>query len=112
MPDGGVVRIEARSGDHSVVVSVADDGPGVERAVAERVFEPFVTTKHTGTGLGLAIVQRLLQVNNGAIAVDSPPGGGARFSVTLPAARALPGAGLVAPAAAPGAPGAPVRPAP
>ena len=84
---------------------MTDTGPGVDRAFADRVFEPFVTTKHSGTGLGLAIVHRLLDVNNGAIAVDNPAGGGARFSVTLPASRTV-GPGPITSDQAPQAPDA------
>ena len=82
--DGGTLCIGARVVDERAVVTVEDDGPGLERALTERIFEPFFTTKHTGTGLGLAIVRRLVEDNNGNIAVESHVGQGTRFTVSLP----------------------------
>jgi signal transduction histidine kinase len=67
-----------------VVLEVADDGPGVTPEVRERMFGPFFTTKPQGTGLGLAIVRKIVDAHDGRIDVDSRPGAGARFRVTLP----------------------------
>jgi len=74
--------------DRGVVVSVEDDGPGLDPELRERIFEPFFTTKHTGTGLGLAIVKRLADINRAEISVASRKGQGTRFTLTLPARRA------------------------
>jgi signal transduction histidine kinase len=65
-------------------VAVVDNGPGVDPAVAARIFRPFVTTRARGTGLGLAIVLKIVVTHNGRVAVQSEPSGGTRFTVTLP----------------------------
>ena len=70
---------------HGVVrISVRDNGPGVPADVAERVFQPFFTTKANGTGLGLALVQKIIVTHNGRVTAGSDEAGGARFDVTLP----------------------------
>jgi signal transduction histidine kinase len=81
---GGNVRIGAQVIEHRAVITVEDDGPGLERSLSERIFEPFFTTKHAGTGLGLAIVRRLVEDNRGAVAVESHVGQGTRFTISLP----------------------------
>jgi PAS domain S-box-containing protein len=67
-----------------VRVSVIDNGPGVDPAVAGRIFMPFVTTRARGTGLGLALVQKIVVTHNGRVSVQPEPGGGTRFVVSLP----------------------------
>ena len=74
------------------VLRVADSGPGIEPEAADRLFNPFFTTRSSGTGLGLAIVHRLLDAHGGAVAVrnqpDTPAGpGGAVFTLTFPDPR-------------------------
>ena len=85
---GGTVRIEAvRSPEgRGVAVSVADDGPGIDASLRDRVFEPFFTTKSAGrgTGLGLSICRRIAEAHGGVLEVASNPGAGARFTVRLP----------------------------
>jgi len=69
------------------VLEVADDGPGLEPSVAEKLYQPFVTTKKTGVGLGLSIVRRIVSAHGGRIEVESPRPGmnhGALFRVLLP----------------------------
>jgi two-component system NtrC family sensor kinase len=67
-------------------VEVADDGPGMEPATAERIFEPFFTTKDVGkgTGLGLSISQQIVEAHGGSVAVETAPGAGTRFRIRLP----------------------------
>ena len=75
----GVARTRDRA-----VLTVADEGPGIERAARERIFDPYFTTKKTGTGLGLAIVKKILLQHGGDVQVGERPGGGASFSLVLP----------------------------
>ncbi|WP_207477796.1 ATP-binding protein [Arenibaculum pallidiluteum] len=88
-----------------LLLSVADDGPGMERAVLDRLFEPFFTTRRAGegTGLGLAAVHGIVASLGGAILVETAPGRGARFDLVLPAGDEPVSA--AASAAAPGARG-------
>jgi signal transduction histidine kinase len=91
MPDGGEVdiRAERRFDDGRLVVllTVHDTGSGMDAEHAARVFEPFVTTKPpgAGTGLGLTICRDIVKAHGGSIAVESQPGKGTTFRVTLPA---------------------------
>jgi len=80
------VAIPASDGvqPHAVVVSVTDDGPGIAADIAERIFNPFYTTKHKGSGLGLAIVRKIVDAHDGRIDVATAPGSGTTFTVTLP----------------------------
>jgi len=86
---GGPRRLAVRSCERegAVVVEIADSGPGVSPADAERIFDPFWTTKAPGqgTGLGLSLVHSLLSESGGTIQVRDARGGGAQFIVALPA---------------------------
>ena len=68
----------------TVLVEVADNGPGVTPEVMEKMFSPFFTTKARGSGLGLAIVRKIVDAHDGRIDVSARPDGGVRFRVTLP----------------------------
>lgn len=84
---GGVVTLElAPAAGGRVAARVRDDGPGMPPEVKGRAFEPFFTTKPNGkgSGLGLSIVQGIVARHGGAIAVESAPGEGSTFTVTLP----------------------------
>jgi PAS domain S-box-containing protein len=67
-----------------VRIAVIDNGPGIDAAVAPRIFMPFVTTRARGTGLGLALVQKIIVTHNGRVTVHAEPGGGTRFVISLP----------------------------
>jgi len=69
----------------TVTIDVADNGPGVPEGLADRIFNPFFTTKPQGSGLGLAIVRKIVDAHEGRIDLTSTPGAGTRFRVTLPA---------------------------
>lgn len=71
-----------------VEITIADEGPGVPVGDAERIFDPFFSTREHGTGLGLAIASRLMDEHRGYIEVESPPGRGAEFRLRLPPAPA------------------------
>ena len=84
-PQGGHVWITCRQdrSDDWVHVDVADDGPGVPPELAQRIFDPFYTSKDTGTGLGLAIVHRVAEAHGGSVKVTARQGGGAVFTLSL-----------------------------
>ena len=81
---GGCVMIESCI-NNNLIITVTDAGPGIPRAMQEKVFEPFFTTKQRGTGLGLAIVARRMQELDGRIRIVSPvrKERGARFELIL-----------------------------
>jgi signal transduction histidine kinase len=68
----------------TVVVDVGDDGPGMPPDIAEKIFNPFFTTKAQGSGLGLAIVRKIVDAHEGRIDMTTQDGRGTRFRVTLP----------------------------
>ena len=82
----GRVRLSTRREDDGIAVTVADDGPGVPPDIAERIWEPFFTTKPEGegTGLGLAICRRIVELHGGTLSL-APGGPGAAFVIRLPA---------------------------
>jgi two-component system sensor histidine kinase PilS (NtrC family) len=89
MPQGGELRVRAHvevrpGGADGVEIVVEDTGVGVPPEQVPRLFEPFYTTKPSGTGLGLAIVHRIVEDHGGEIRVESEPGVGTRFTITIP----------------------------
>jgi signal transduction histidine kinase len=66
------------------VLSVTDEGSGIERADQEKVFEPFFTTRQQGTGLGLSLVRKIVEAHAGRILLSSEPGKGTVFAIHLP----------------------------
>jgi signal transduction histidine kinase len=76
---------EQNGAKRAAYVSISDDGPGMDGARARRVFDLFYTTQHSGTGVGLAMAKRLVERQGGTISVESAPGRGATFRVSLPA---------------------------
>jgi PAS domain S-box-containing protein len=86
MPKGGTLRIRTRLGDHRhAVITVADTGMGMSDDVRKKVFDPFFTTKgEEGTGLGLSVSHSIVERHGGDLKVDSRPGEGTTFTITLP----------------------------
>ncbi len=90
MPGGGRIKVSSgiaeREGRGYAVVSVEDEGGGMEEGVLERIFDPFFTTKDVGkgTGMGLSVVKGVVEAHNGLVEVDPGPGRGARFSILIP----------------------------
>ncbi len=95
MPRGGVLAIstgvaepegEGMPAGRCAVITVSDNGTGMETEVQERVFEPFFTTKDVGkgTGLGLSSSYGIIKKHNGTIRMQSEPGAGTSFSIYLP----------------------------
>ena len=87
-PGGGKVRLEFNQFGQQSSVIVSDEGPGVEADDQERIFERFerAEPRDEGAGLGLAISRRLARSMGGDVTLDSGPGEGARFTLTLPSA--------------------------
>lgn len=71
----------------AAVLVISDNGPGIPAEVADKVFQPFFTTKEEGTGLGLSIAARIVEEHGGRLALEPVAGGGARFIITLPVER-------------------------
>ena len=89
MPGGGRLAVTTRGSRGGAVISVEDTGTGMSPEVMSRIFDPFFTTKGAGagTGLGLPVVHGIVAAHGGTIAVDSSPGRGSCFTVTLPRRR-------------------------
>jgi len=85
--DRGTLRIRLGNNGDSVWASFLDDGPGIPPQVLASIFDPFYTTKRPGrgTGLGLSICKSVMKEHNGTIEAANAPGGGAVFTVTVPA---------------------------
>jgi nitrogen fixation/metabolism regulation signal transduction histidine kinase len=77
-------RLEAGSDAAYAALTVCDNGPGFQRELLARVFDPYVTSKPKGTGLGLAIVKKIIEEHGGRIDADNRPEGGARVRIVLP----------------------------
>ncbi len=91
MAGPGQIWLEARHDAGEDEIVVRDDGPGIREDLAERIFEPLVTSRPMGTGLGLAICRQIVEHHGGTI--ELLPGGapGAAFRIRLPAADLRPG---------------------
>jgi signal transduction histidine kinase len=87
MPRGGTVTVRAsleQDGSRGWArIAVTDQGPGIPPQAAERIFQPFFTTKATGTGLGLAVVKRIAEAQSGEVLVNTGPAG-TTFTLRLP----------------------------
>ena len=88
MPEGGELEICAveNKQDKNITISVRDNGSGMTPEHLSKLFQPLFTTKARGIGLGLVVVKNLTQANGGSVEVQSEPGKGTTFTVTLPAA--------------------------
>ncbi|MED4787443.1 PAS domain-containing protein [Bacillus atrophaeus] len=84
MPDGGTVEIGTTEDEHSVHVTIKDEGEGIPEKVLKRIGEPFLTTKEKGTGLGLMVTFNIIENHQGTIQVDSKPEKGTAFKISFP----------------------------
>jgi len=86
-PKGGAVTVKSRANGNVAEIAVIDRGSGITPETMKNMFNPFFTTKPTGVGLGLAIVSKIVDQHGGKIAVESRPGEGSIFCVSLPMGR-------------------------
>jgi len=85
MPHGGRLTLRTWAEEGNVCVAVSDTGTGMTPEVQRRLFDPFFTTKGAcGTGLGLSVSQAIVKGHHGTLTVESVPGGGTTFLITLP----------------------------
>lgn len=97
MPGGGQIKVscypastyeddtDTDEAEDAVVLTLADNGAGMSEEIMEKIFDPFYSTKDDeGTGLGLSMVQGWLATIGGSIKVESQPGSGSMFTLTLP----------------------------
>jgi len=82
--EGGRIILSAKTTNDLFVIRVADNGIGMDEETVHRVFEPYFTTKSNGTGLGLTMVYKIIKEFSGDITVQSYPGEGTIFTISLP----------------------------
>jgi PAS domain S-box-containing protein len=84
---GGEISIDTRNRNEEIIITVKDNGPGISDDDLVKIFDPFFTRKKTlGMGVGLSICQGIIENHKGVILADSPPEGGAVFTIRLPLA--------------------------
>jgi signal transduction histidine kinase len=84
MPDGGEISICTSSDIDHAIITISDNGPGIQEADLPLIFEPFFTRKGAGTGLGLSITQRIVEEHHGEITAESNSTSGTVFTLKLP----------------------------
>ncbi|MCP1767371.1 PAS domain-containing sensor histidine kinase [Bradyrhizobium japonicum] len=89
-PGSHTVTLRAGTVDgENLAITVQDSGPGIQPDDLPRLFDPFFTTKDGGMGMGLAICRTTVEAHGGRLSVESPPGSGATFHLTLPFGQEL-----------------------
>ena len=89
MPEGGVLTLETTQIDREMRILISDTGTGIEKEHLEKIFDSFFTTKREsvkGVGLGLSVCYGFIKDHGGKITVDSTPGNGTTFTISLPIA--------------------------
>ena len=86
MPKGGLLELQTRWRDGHAELDLIDNGAGMDEATVARIFDAFFSTKPAGSGLGLPTVRRIVEAHGGRIEVESAPGRGTRFTISLPPA--------------------------
>jgi two-component system NtrC family sensor kinase len=84
--EGGELTVETALSGENVIIKITDNGTGMTEQTKHKIFEPFFTTKDVGqgTGLGMSIAFNTIQKHNGSINVDTKPGEGSTFTLTIP----------------------------
>ncbi len=83
-PAHGKIHVGAEKQDHTILISIADEGPGLSKNAVKKLFEPFFTEKADGTGLGLAITKRIVRAHGGDIKAENRKNGGAIIIMEFP----------------------------
>lgn len=84
MQDGGILKLTTGISDRFVLISIEDNGTGIDPEKLGAIYEPFHTTKEDGTGLGMMIVQRIMRDHGGEISINSEPGKGTKLVLRFP----------------------------
>jgi PAS domain S-box-containing protein len=84
---GKKIQVSTSLKGEAIMVSVADSGPGVTTDLAQKIFDPFFSTKSASTGIGLSLCQRIIHDHGGILSVSSSRLSGAEFSFTIPAIK-------------------------
>jgi signal transduction histidine kinase len=87
MQDGGTIDIKVAEGRDAYRVEIEDTGCGISKENADKIFNPFFTTKEKGSGLGLSIVRKIIEGHRGTIGIESIEGQGTKVQVQLPRRR-------------------------
>ena len=82
--ESGRIRIRLQRAGSEFLISVSDNGPGIDNEMRKRLFEAFFTTKEKGVGLGLSICKSIATAHGGTLHYSRPREGGSRFTLSLP----------------------------
>jgi two-component system, NtrC family, nitrogen regulation sensor histidine kinase NtrY len=85
--EGGVIEVVLTADNEMATITISDNGHGISEEVAQRIFQPYFTTKSSGTGLGLAMTKKIIEFWKGKIWFESEEGRGTTFFITLPLLR-------------------------
>ncbi len=81
--NNGLIKISTHQQESRVILSVSDNGSGIDESIRDKIFVPFFTTKKNGSGIGLALVRQIVQLHKGLLQIDSTPGAGTTIAIIL-----------------------------
>jgi signal transduction histidine kinase len=84
IPEGGTLTIARQKSNGNLQISFVDSGVGMKKEIVENLWNPLFTTKAKGMGIGLPVAKQFVEGHGGSIRVESQPGKGSTFTVTLP----------------------------